>query len=138
MARDLKQSEKHSLAATEGSFELQDVSEPTLYRDTFAYTELPRAHFDNRSIPMDLPKDIWITDTTFRDGQQARAPYTIDQVLVLYDLMHKLDADTGLIRQSEFFLYSKTDRPAVRKCPERGYKFPQVTGWILSVQRDCS
>ncbi len=136
MTRDIKQSEKSTLPLVEGGFKLQEVSEPNLYRDTFSYTELPRAFFDNRSVPMDLPEDIWITDTTFRDGQQARAPYTIEQVLALYDLMHKLDADTGLIRQSEFFLYSKTDRQAVRKCQERGYKFPQVTGWIRAVKSD--
>lgn len=136
MTLDAKQSNKQNMHKAQGLFMLQEVSEPNLYRDTFAYEKLPRAFFDNRSVPMNLPEDIWLTDTTFRDGQQARAPYTVNQVLALYDLMHKLDSGTGLIRQSEFFLYSKNDREAVRKCQERGYKFPQVTGWIRAIKSD--
>lgn len=50
--------------------------------------------------------------------------------------MHKLDGGAGVIRQSEFFLYSEKDRDAVRKCLDRGYEFPQVTGWIRAVKND--
>jgi isopropylmalate/homocitrate/citramalate synthase len=50
--------------------------------------------------------------------------------------MHKLDGDTGLIRQTEFFLYTKRDREAVEKCLSRGYKYPVVTGWIRAVESD--
>ncbi len=131
-----KEKQKSNYVVGENPWPIQEVTEPNLYRQTFGYEELPRAFFDNQSVPMDLPDDIWVTDTTFRDGQQARAPYTVQQVVHLYDLMHKLDGDTGLIRQSEFFLYSQKDRDAVRKCQERGYKFPQVTGWIRAVQKD--
>ena len=136
MAHNDKQDKKCELSMARGSCKLQEISEPNLYRDTFPYEELPRAFFDNQSVPMDVPEHIWLTDTTFRDGQQARAPYTVDQVLALYDLMHKLDGNTGLIRQSEFFLYSQKDREAVRRCQERGYEFPQVTGWIRAVKSD--
>ena len=136
MAMMPKKEQKSGFPAGESPWQVREVTEPNLYRDTFPYEELPRACFDNQSVPMDLPENIWLTDTTFRDGQQARAPYTVDQVLALYDLMHKLDGDTGLIRQSEFFLYSQKDREAVRKCQERGYKFPEVTGWIRAVKSD--
>ncbi len=131
-----KQNQKRPLAVTEGDWQLQEVPEPNLYREVFPYDELPRSFFDNQSVPTDLPEAIWLTDTTFRDGQQARAPYTVDQVLDLYDLMHKLDGGTGVIRQSEFFLYSQKDREGVRRCLERGYKFPEVTGWIRAVKSD--
>ena len=59
---------------------------------------------------MALPKDIWITDTTFRDGQQARAPYTVDQVVDLYRLLAALGGP--LIRQTELFAYTPQDREA--------------------------
>ena len=115
---------------------VQEVPEPNLYRETFPYEHLPRAFYDSQAVPMDLPSDIWITDTTFRDGQQARAPYTVDQALRLYDLLHTLDAGTGRIRQSEFFLYSERDRQVVRKCLDRDYDFPRVIGWIRALKSD--
>lgn len=115
---------------------LQDVAEPVLLREMFPYTELPRIVFDGDPPAMAPAEDIWITDTTFRDGQQARPPYTAEQVVDLYRMLHKLDGGSGLIRDSEFFLYSRKDRRAVEKCLELGYDFPQVTGWILARKKD--
>jgi len=115
---------------------LVDVKKANLYRETFPYTEFPKIIFDNQTIEYDIPDEIWITDTTFRDGQQARPPYTAEQILQIYDLLHKIDGGTGLIRQCEFFLYSERDRKAVELCKERGYKFPEVTGWIRAVAGD--
>ncbi|NIA07174.1 MAG: 2-isopropylmalate synthase [Actinobacteria bacterium] len=123
-------------ANNQNPWPVQEVAEPNLYRETFTYERLPRASYDGQSAPLDLPETIWITDTTFRDGQQARAPYSCEQAVRLYDLMHKLDGGAGIIRQSEFFLYSERDRQIVRKCLERGYKFPQVTGWIRAIKSD--
>ena len=115
---------------------LVDVRKPNLCRDTFLYTEFPRIMIDNQAVEYDIPEKIWITDTTFRDGQQARPPYTPEQILRIYDLLHEIDGGTGLIRQCEFFLYSKRDKKAVELCKERGYKFPEVTGWIRAVSAD--
>ena len=83
-----------------------------------------------------MPEEIWITDTTFRDGQQSRAPYTAEQIVKIYDYLHRLGGPNGKIRQSEFFLYSKKDRDAVYKCLERGYRFPEVTSWIRANKKD--
>ena len=115
---------------------LIDVEKPNLYRDIFPYSEFPKVNFDGRVVPYDIPENIWITDTTFRDGQQARPPYTPEQILHIYDLLNKIDNGTGLIRQSEFFLYSDRDRKAVELCQERGYEYPQITGWIRAVAAD--
>jgi isopropylmalate/homocitrate/citramalate synthase len=115
---------------------LVDVGKPNLYRETFPYTEFPKVIFDKQTIEYDIPDKIWITDTTFRDGQQARPPYTAEQILRIYDLLHEIDGGAGLIRQCEFFLYSERDRKAVQLCKERGYKFPEVTGWIRAVPAD--
>jgi isopropylmalate/homocitrate/citramalate synthase len=121
---------------TDKTYELIDSEKPNLYRQIFPYTEFPKIIFDQQMVEYNLPDKIWITDTTFRDGQQARPPYTPEQILKVYDLMHEIDGGTGLIRQCEFFLYSKRDRKAVELCKERGYEFPQITGWIRAVAND--
>ena len=115
---------------------LVEVEKPNLYRETFPYIEFPKVIFDEQKVAYDIPERIWITDTTFRDGQQARPPYTPEQILRIYDLLHEIDGETGLIRQCEFFLYSQRDREAVELCKARGYKFPEVTGWIRAVEAD--
>jgi isopropylmalate/homocitrate/citramalate synthase len=115
---------------------LVEVEKPNLYREMFPYIEFPKVIFDEQKVAYDIPERIWITDTTFRDGQQARPPYTPEQILRIYDLLHEIDGGTGLIRQSEFFLYSERDRKAVELCKARGYKFPEVTGWIRAVEAD--
>ncbi len=117
-------------------YALQDVAEPNLYRDLFPYSQVPKIAFDGKAVPMNPPMDIWITDTTFRDGQQARPPYTIEQVVALYGFLHRLGGPRGVIRQSEFFLYTDRDKEAVRRCLEKGYEFPEVTGWIRAVKED--
>lgn len=83
-----------------------------------------------------MPDEIWITDTTFRDGQQSRAPYTTEQIVTIYDYLHRLGGPQGKIRQSEFFLYSKKDRDGVYKCLEKGYEFPEITSWIRANKKD--
>ncbi len=124
------------LERTEFEYPLQDVKEPHLFRNLFTYDEIPRIPFNHRHVPINMPDEIWITDTTFRDGQQSREPYTVEQITHLYDLLHKLSGKKGIIRQSEFFLYSKKDRDAVYKCLERGYEFPEVTSWIRASKKD--
>ena len=57
-------------------FQLDDVDAPNLFRDVFPYEEVCRVEFDHQVELIDPPEKIFITDTTFRDGQQARPPYT--------------------------------------------------------------
>ncbi len=117
-------------------FELRDVDEPNLQKGVFPYDEVSRIDFDHRIISIDPADDIFITDTTFRDGQQARPPYTVRQMVDLFALMSKLGGDNGVIRQSEFFLYSKKDRDAVARCLDLGLKYPEITGWIRAQKED--
>ncbi|MEW5946532.1 MAG: histone-lysine N-methyltransferase [bacterium] len=111
-------------------YTLQDVENPSLFREQFPYHEIPRIMFDRDSVELEPADEIWITDTTFRDGQQSRPPYTTQQIVDLYELLHRLGGPAGVIRQSEFFLYSARDREAVEKCLSLGYRYPEVTGWI--------
>lgn len=117
-------------------YELKDVQDPVLFRDVFPFTEVPRVVLDEKPVPMEIPREIWITDTTFRDGQQARPPYTVEQIVDIYAMMHELSGETGLIRQCEFFLYSDQDKEAVRRCLALGYRYPEVTGWIRAKKED--
>ena len=117
-------------------FELKNVSSPELLRDIFPYDKVPRLEFEEASVPLDIPEEIWITDTTFRDGQQSRPPFSVKQIVEIFKLMHKLSGPNGVIRQSEFFLYTKKDKEAVRRCQELGYRYPEITGWIRAVKED--
>ena len=120
----------------EFGYKFMDIPEANLFRNMYPYNEIPRLIFNQRIVPVNLPEKIYITDTTFRDGQQARSPYTVDEIGHLFDLLHKLDNNSGIITQSEFFLYSIKDREAVIKCREKGYKFPEVTSWIRAKKED--
>jgi len=117
-------------------FHLEDVDEPNLFREIFPYDEVCRVTFDHRVELIDPPEEIFITDTTFRDGQQARLPYTVQQIVDLYDLLYRLGGAAGVIRQTEFFLYTEKDREAIERCRERGYQYPEITGWIRANKED--
>lgn len=117
-------------------YQLQDIEEPELFREMFPYKETPKIAFNYRRVPENMPEDIFITDTTFRDGQQSRAPYTTEQMVHIYELLHKLGGPKGMIRQTEFFVYSEKDRKALEKCLELGYEFPEITTWIRASKKD--
>ena len=115
---------------------LDNRVEPELYRDVFPYTHVSRIEFDDTFLVPRPADPMFITDTTFRDGQQARPPYTVKQIARIYDLLHKLGGKSGLIQASEFFMYSPKDRKAIEVCRSRGYRFPSVTGWIRANMDD--
>ncbi len=127
---------------------LVDTTEPNLLEDVFDYNLPPKIRFDGpmieyidgKEVQFDpnsaKARDIFVTDTTFRDGQQARPPYSIEQMVHLYDLMAKLGGPNGVIRQTEFFLYTKNDRETLDRCRELNHEFPECTGWIRAVKGD--
>ncbi len=117
-------------------FSLQDVDEPNFFRDIYNYDQIPKIPFNHRRSPMNMPKEIWITDTTMRDGQQSVEPYTVKQITDIYKLLSKLGGPKGIIRQTEFFIYSKKDREALDKCRDLGLKFPEITAWIRATKED--
>ena len=127
---------------------LVNATEPNLVEDVFPYDLPPLIGFDGsvvetidgQPVEFDLSavkdRNIFITDTTFRDGQQARPPYTVDQMVHIYDLLARLGGPNGVIRQTEFFLYTKNDRLTLDKCRELGHAYPECTGWIRAVKGD--
>ena len=117
-------------------YQLQDVEEPNLYREIYDYESVPKIAFNHRRVPRNMPPEIWITDTSFRDGQQSVNPYTVEQIVELYKLMSRLGGPYGIIRQTEFFIYSKKDREAVERCRDLGLRFPEITTWIRATRED--
>jgi len=127
---------------------LVDTTEPNLVEEVYPYDLPPLIQFegpvvetiDGRAVEFDLgavkDRPIYITDTTFRDGQQARPPYTIDQMVHIYDLMARISGPGGVVRQTEFFLYTKNDRETLDRCRALGHKYPECTGWIRAVKGD--
>ena len=133
----LETSEKTNLLEQASyKYSLQDVAEPNLYRDIYDYESVPKVAFNHRRVPMNMPTDVWITDTSFRDGQQSMAPYSVKQIVDLYKLLSKLGGPYGIIRQSEFFAYTKKDVEAIEKCMDLGLKFPEITTWIRANKED--
>ena len=128
--------------------DLIEVDEPNLLDEQFDYNLPPRIQFDGplyeeigdqlvRFDPEEaLSRDLVITDTTFRDGQQARPPYTVEQQVRLYDMMARLGGPGGIIRQTEFFLYTKNDRRTLEECRALGHRFPEITSWIRADKGD--
>ena len=128
--------------------ELIEVETPNLLDEQFDYNLPPRILFDGplyeeigdqlvRFDPEEaLARDLVITDTTFRDGQQARPPYTVEQQVRLYDMMARLGGPGGVIRQTEFFLYTTNDRRTLEECRALGHRFPEITSWIRADKGD--
>ena len=117
-------------------FQLIDLDDPDLMRDIYPYTEICRIDFDHQLTTIDPARNFFITDTTFRDGQQARPPYSVEQIVQIFKLLHRMSGPRGIIRQSEFFLYSRRDKEAVEQCLELEYDYPEITGWIRAVRED--
>jgi isopropylmalate/homocitrate/citramalate synthase len=123
-------------------YHLQDGAEPNLLKDIFPHTRPPlivlensfRDVVDGREVILDpgpmRERDIHVTDTTFRDGQQSHPPYSVRQIRDIFGMLSELGGPRGVIRQSEFFLYTGKDREAVDACRKIGAAFPLITGWI--------
>lgn len=112
---------------------IEHTGTPNLLEDIFPHSIPPRITFDNpvveiidgKEVTFDLAsaakRDIVITDTTFRDGQQARPPYTVKQMVDIYTLLARMSGKNGVVRQTEFFLYTPNDRETLDKCRALGF-----------------
>ena len=136
------------MVAVPKQWPLVETEAPNLLDEQFDYRLPPKILFDGpiyeeiagKVVKFDpqeaLTRDLVITDTTFRDGQQARPPYTVEQQVKLYDMLAKLGGPRGIIRQTEFFLYTKNDRRALDECRALGHRYPEITSWIRADKGD--
>src|SRR2546428_5943971 len=105
---------------------MRAAPEPNVVRYDLPALGAPPLRFEPTGVAEARPAQICITDTTFRNGQQAPAPYTVDQIVHLYDLLAKLGGP--VIRQTELFAYAPLDREAIAACQQR--PGPEVTTWM--------
>jgi len=115
---------------------IDDSPDPRTFKEMFPFDEPPKVMFDGVDIPQEVPGNLWITDTSFRDGQQSRDPYSVNQIVELYKYLSKIGGPKGKILMTECFLYTKRDREAVDKAKTLGLDFPKITGWIRASKED--
>ena len=115
---------------------IHDREDGNYYRAIFNYEEVPKVDFDMRIIPIQPADDIFITDTTFRDGQQSMSPFSVNQIEKMFEFLHRIGGKRGLIRASEFFLYTAKDKAAVEACMAKGYRYPKISSWIRADRGD--
>ncbi|MCD6095267.1 MAG: 2-isopropylmalate synthase [Thermoprotei archaeon] len=108
----------------------------SILKEMFPFKKPPRVFFDNMTPIPCLPREIFLTDTTFRDGAQAFRPYRREEILTLFNYLSALSGDKGVVRWTEFFLYSSRDRAIVKELLDLNYKYPKVTGWIRASLND--
>ncbi len=89
----------------------------------------PRILFDGISIDPLMPKELYITDTTFRDGQQSFRALYPEEARKIFEVLVDLDNRSGRISRSEFFLYTERDRYIVKILRDLGYEYPKIIGW---------
>ncbi len=114
------------------SIQINDTNAPNRHRDAYPVGAAPRVIADGG---LDA-RVLRITDTTFRDGQQAGEPFPLAAAVALHEVLARLDAGTGRIAQTELFLYSDRDRALVDAIRATGAPAPEPTAWIRADPRD--
>ena len=112
--------------------QINNTSEQNRHRGVYPEGAAPRV------IARGMPPAVAlrITDTTFRDGQQAGEPFSLAAALALHDVLVRLDAGSGRIAQTELFLYADRDRALIEAIRETGARYPEPTAWIRADARD--
>ncbi|MBU4373095.1 MAG: isopropylmalate synthase, partial [Euryarchaeota archaeon] len=73
-----------------------------------------------------------ISDSTIRDGSQMPGIVMKKRhKLEIYEYLHKIG-----IEKLETFVYNERDREAVKGMLDRGFEFPEVTGWARANPKD--
>ncbi|RLG25875.1 isopropylmalate synthase [Methanosarcinales archaeon] len=90
-----------------------------------SYDDLPR-------IKLPLDQEVFISDSTIRDGSQmAGVVLKKRHKLTIYEYLHRMG-----IEKLEAFVFNDRDRDAVRAMLDQGYEFPEVTGWARANPKD--
>lgn len=103
---------------------------PNFFKDIFSYSQLPQMIIDGIHKDISIPSKLYISDSTFREGQQAVSYLGLDRVLKIFDYLHFIDNNSGTVKYSEFFVYTSYHKKCIEKCLGRGYKFPKVVAWV--------
>jgi isopropylmalate/homocitrate/citramalate synthase len=95
------------------------------YEEIFPFEGPPRIASGNR--------DIMITDTTLRDGQQGWREFTVEEGLRIYRVLAELGS---AIESTELFLYTPKDRKLVSAIKSLELSNPRPIGWIRASLSD--
>ncbi len=87
----------------------------------------------------DLPKiklprgqDVFISDSTIRDGSQMPGVVmSKNHKLQIFEYLHQIG-----IEKLETFVFNHRDKEAARSMLNKGYEFPEVTGWARANTAD--
>jgi len=117
---------------------MPDPSQPELFEGAFPRDGFPAYEWTSR--PADIPRAVWTTETTHRDGQQGGLPLTVDQGIRIYELMCAFTGASGALRQAEFFVYREADRRMLEAALARfGDGAPvEPTTWIRASAKDAA
>lgn len=109
----------------------------TLFKDIFPFNDVPRIII-NDSINRKFfhLNEIFLTDTTLRDGQQGWRNFTIDEGIRIFLSLVELNGGSNAIASSEFFLYTEKDRKLVKELRDYDFKYPKIIGWIRASRND--
>ncbi|MEM2153754.1 MAG: 2-isopropylmalate synthase [Nitrososphaeria archaeon] len=102
-----------------------------LFRDIFPFDSPPKIKLNK------VPENIWITDTTLRDGQQGWKTFSVEESLKIYEILSALGGKKGVIRSTELFLYTKKDKEVIRKIKGLAFDYPKPVGWIRATLSDA-
>jgi isopropylmalate/homocitrate/citramalate synthase len=101
------------------------------FRDIFPFDSPPKIRLNR------IPEEMWITDTTLRDGQQGWKTFSVEESLKIYEVLNALGGKKGVILSTELFLYTKKDREVIRRIRELGFDYPKPIGWIRATLSDA-
>jgi len=91
-----------------------------------------RSYEDLPKIKLPLGQEIFISDSTIRDGSQmAGIVMKKKHKLQIFEYLHRIG-----IEKLETFVYNERDREAAKEMLNAGYEFPEVTGWARANPKD--
>jgi len=90
------------------------------------------SHKELPKITLPKKQEVWVSDSTMRDGAQMPGiVLTRRHKLQIYEYLHKIG-----VEKLECFLFNKRDKVVAREMLNRGYEFPEVTGWARAKKED--
>src|SRR5659263_324968 len=91
-----------------------------------------RSYEDLPKIKLPLGQEVFISDSTIRDGSQMPGIVMKKRHKTeIYEYLNKIG-----IEKLETFLFNERDREAAKEMLDRGYEFPEVTGWARANPKD--
>lgn len=91
-----------------------------------------RSYEDLPKIKLPLGQEVFISDSTIRDGSQMPGIVMKKKHKIkIYEFLNKIG-----IEKLETFVYNERDKETVRDMLDIGYEFPEVTGWARANPKD--